>query len=500
MRALFFLALAVVLIVAVVWLAGARTEITLARPLKVVGKATPVEVRVSGKNGVRYFRARLEQGGRSFVAFEQTDGGPRWKVWRRRAPVRAYRFVAGPQLQVGPARLLLEAQSDDWRGSITVASLDLMVRTEPPPLSVDTAQHYINQGGSEMVVFTTSVDAAESGVRVGPYRFRSFPLPDGAPGSRFCIFAFPYDVPATTAPLVYARDDAGNERTATFWFRVFPKKFRTRDFELTEDFLKKVTEGIRPHTPQIRFTGDLLADYLKINRDLRRGNNRSLADLRSQTDERFLWSAPFRQLADSKVEAQFADRRRYRYQGAQVDEQDHLGFDLAVTANVAVVAANDGKVVFADFLGIYGNCIVIDHGYALQSMYGHLSSVDVKVGDRVRQGQQIGLSGSTGLAGGDHLHFGMQVDGVQVNPAEWWDPHWIHDRLLLKFPGEKLPAAAAARGGRASGDSGASALAHRRSGRGRYHARSTSRGLAHRAIPVAVTVASARPHVPARPH
>ena len=439
MRALFFLVLAVVLIAFGVWLAGARPQITLAKPLKTVGKATLVEVRVSGRNGVRHFRARLEQGGRGFVAFEQWDGGPRWKVWRRRTPARAYRFVAGPQLEPGPARLVLEAQSDDWRGSTTVSAIDFTVRTEPPPLSVDTAQHYINQGGSEMVVFTTSADAAESGVRLGPYQFRSFRLPGGAPGSRFCIFAFPYDVSATATPVVYTRDDAGNERTATFWFRVFPKKFRVRDFELTNDFLQKVTQSIRPHTPQMTFTGDLLADYLKINRDLRRENNRYLAELRSQTEERFLWSAPFRQLADSKVEAQFADHRRYRYQGAQVDEQDHLGFDLAVTANVSVVASNDGKVVFAGFLGIYGNCVVIDHGYALQSMYGHLSSVEVKVGDRVRQGQQIGRSGSTGLAGGDHLHFGMQVDGAQVNPAEWWDPHWIHDRLLLKFPGEKLP-------------------------------------------------------------
>jgi len=161
--------------------------------------------------------------------------------------------------------------------------------------------------------------------------------------------------------------------------------------------------------------------------------------VRCRTEERFLWTRPFQQLADSQVEAQFADHRRYLYHGQRVDEQDHLGFDLAVTANVPVVAANDGKVVFADYLGIYGNCVVIDHGYTLQSIYGHLSSIGVKVGETVRQGQGIGRSGSTGLAGGDHLHFSMQVDGAQVNPTEWWDEHWIHDRILLKLPGEKLP-------------------------------------------------------------
>ncbi len=447
MRALIVVLLVALLVVGGLWLSGARPEVQLATPLKAMGAATSVRVRVSGKNGIRWFRARVEQGDRSFVAVEQSSERPRWRFWARRQPVQEFQFTAGrkatPGLQDGPARLVLEAKSDDWRGATTTATVDLMVRSEPPPLAVDTAQHYINQGGSELVVFQTSPDVADAGVRIGPYQFRSWRLPGGPPGARFALFAFPYDVRAATAPLVYVRDDAGNERTATFWFRVFPKHFRRRDLELADGFLEKVTGDIRPHTPQLAFTGNLLADFLKINGELRRENNRQLAGLCLKTEERFLWSKPFRQLTNSKVEAQFADHRRYLYHGAKIDEQDHLGFDLAVTANVGVVAANDGRVVFADYLGIYGNCVVIDHGYALQSIYGHLKSIGVKVGDLVRQGQEIGLSDSTGLAGGDHLHFSMQVDGVQVTPAEWWDSHWIHDRILEKFPNGQLPAAAA---------------------------------------------------------
>ena len=142
------------------------------------------------------------------------------------------------------------------------------------------------------------------------------------------------------------------------------------------------------------------------------------------------------QLGNSKVESQFADQRSYIYKGKKVDRQMHLGFDLSVTKNVAVVAANSGKVVYAADLGIYGNCVAIDHGYGLQSIYGHLSSIDVKPGDSVKKGQTIARSGATGLAGGDHLHYSMQVDGVQINPVEWWDAHWIHDRILSKLPGK----------------------------------------------------------------
>ena len=142
---------------------------------------------------------------------------------------------------------------------------------------------------------------------------------------------------------------------------------------------------------------------------------------------------PFHAFANNKVEAAFADFRTYTYQGKDVDKQVHLGFDLASFANAPVLAANRGKVLWASDLGIYGNCVVIDHGLGVQSLYGHLSSVDVKVGDMVEKEQVLGKSGMTGIAGGDHLHFTMLVNGHMVNPIEWWDPHWIQDRVTRKL-------------------------------------------------------------------
>src|SRR4030095_6630855 len=133
------------------------------------------------------------------------------------------------------------------------------------------------------------------------------------------------------------------------------------------------------------------------------------------------------------VESAFADHRTYLYNGKEVDQQVHLGFDLASVTNNPIVAANRGKVLFADELGIYGNCVIIDHGMGVQSLYGHLSSIEVKAGQDVEKEQTLGRSGITGLAGGDHLHFTMLVNGHMVNPVEWWDSHWIEDRLLRKL-------------------------------------------------------------------
>jgi murein DD-endopeptidase MepM/ murein hydrolase activator NlpD len=178
--------------------------------------------------------------------------------------------------------------------------------------------------------------------------------------------------------------------------------------------------------------GDPVARFLKINGEMRRANNQTLSDLRRKTEGRFLWSQPFLQQPNSKVESNFADVRNYIYHGKKIDQQVHLGYDLSVTQHVGVVASNDGQVVYAAPLGIYGNCIVVDHGYGLQSIYGHLSEIAVHEGDMVKRGQIMGKSGQTGMARGDHIHFSMQLEGVQIDPKEWWDGHWIHDHIAKR--------------------------------------------------------------------
>jgi murein DD-endopeptidase MepM/ murein hydrolase activator NlpD len=420
------IALIVVLAIAAVVVLAALSStpiITLDPPVKAIGAATPVKVAVTDPYGIR----RL-----SHTVFDQPAPAHRFFFMRLREAPRAVTFPVGksrvPELHDGKATLVIAAQSNDFLGRTVTASFDVDVVLEPPKLTVDGAQHYLNQGGAELVTFTVAGDWAEAGVEVGPYTFRSFVLPGRTANERFSLFAFPWDLPVDTVPHVFARNAAGTEVTGRFWYKVFPKPFRSRDLEITDAFLEKVVNQIEPGG-----SGDLLTRFLHINRDLRKQNNQTISDLRLKTEERVLWNGPFSQLANSQVESHFADVRSYIYQGKKVDQQVHLGFDLAVTQHVPVLAANNGRVLWASDLGIYGNCIVLDHGYGLQSIYGHMSQIDVKPGEMVKKGQAMGHSGSTGLAGGDHLHFSMQVDGVQVNPAEWFDAHWIHDRILSKL-------------------------------------------------------------------
>ena len=439
MKALVALIVLIAIAITALFLMSTHTAFSLA-PVKVIGLSTPVTVRLSNPHGVRHVAAYIEQNGQQLSLFEENAPARRF-LWNRHQPARTLTFEAGkskaPTLKDGKARVVVETVSNDLRGRTDSAAADVIVVLAAPRVAADDAQHYINQGGMELVTFTPGGSWNEAGVRVGKYAFRSFPVPNH-PDQRFSMFAYPWDLPADVVPIVYARNLAGAEATATFWFKLFPKKFRVRDFPVDDALMAKLVNSVDPNGTIAPGT-DLLARFLKINGDLRRTNNQQLADLRLKTEEKILWNGPF--IHWGKEEADFADVRNYIYHGNKVDQQVHLGFDLSDTQTAPVHAANDGRVVWAGDMGIYGNCVVLDHGYSLQSIYGHMRQIDVKVGDMVQKDQKLGIAGQTGLAGGVHVHFSMQIDGVQINPREWWDEHWIKDRILAKLGGNPAPVA-----------------------------------------------------------
>lgn len=345
-----------------------------------------------------------------------------------------------PQLRSGSARILVTATRPVlWglRHASSEEASDFQVRLEPPKVSVVSTHHYVNLGGAEMVVYRATPPDVDSGVRIGSLAYPGFPasgaVTGAAPDLKVAFFALPYDQPKPAPVELFARDAVGNEARALFDYRVFPKKFRSSTIPIDDRFLQKVVPPIRGHSTGFKAPDDLLQAFVKINGELRQVNNARIVELAKQTAPRMLWQGAFQPLGGSQVESAFADERTYVYGGKAIDRQTHLGFDLARTVNAPVTAANAGKVIYASDLGIYGNCIVLDHGMGVQSLYGHLSSFAVHEGDEVKQGQVIGQSGQTGLAAGDHLHFSMLVNGQFVNATEWWDPHWIQDRIMRKL-------------------------------------------------------------------
>lgn len=417
-----------------VWFTGKSVDLKLIRPVMAVGNATTLSVQADDPHGTRSFSASVEQNGQRQTVYADNTKSPQRS--------RIYTFAVGKKiaefLKEGPAKLTISASSNDLRGATTTVSQDIQIILRAPTVVADGFQHYINQGGGELVTLDLGGNWTSAGVDVGKYSAGTFPMPGQPDNSnhRFSLFPFPWDVSPDTIPLAFARNDAGTEVTTTFWVRVFPKTFKQSNIQLKEENLKKVVGELDPDG-----SGSLVDRFVKINRDMRKANNEQIYNLRTNTVNKILWNGPFVPIKGTR-ESYFADRRSYYYEGKKVDEQVHLGFDLAQTRNMPVTAANSGRVIYADRLGIYGNCVILDHGYSLQTLYGHMSRIDVKVGDSVTKEQRLGVSGATGMAFGDHVHFSMLIAGVQVNPIEWWDEHWIKDRILSKIGSDQDRAAA----------------------------------------------------------
>jgi murein DD-endopeptidase MepM/ murein hydrolase activator NlpD len=462
MRALLKFLLLIVLLAAVGfggawWWAGRMSgpSIDLKQPDRFVGQSTSLELTLQAPEGAfSQASVTLSQSGKNHDVFTlDPQAGAASQDAKKEAADRLYVIKpigrkAIPDLRSGPARITVRAARRvlyGLREIETVVTRDVQVRLEPPQLGVHSTFHFVNHGGSEFVVYRVTPEDVTSGVRVGNKEYPGYPAKGagigGDPALRVAFFALLFDQPLDAPIQVFARDEAGNEAVAALDNRVFPKAYQKSRIEIDDRFLGRVVPAIAGNTPSIEVpAGDPLAGFLKINGALRRENNAYLANLAKKSSPELMFMDAFQQLGDSQVEAKFADTRTYVYKGKDVDQQVHLGFDLAVTANVPIRAAQKGVIVHAAYLGIYGNCVVIDHGMGVQSLYGHLSSIDAKMGDRVEKGQVIGRSGMTGLAGGDHLHFTMLVGGEQVTPVDWWSAQWMEDRVLRKIKAAGGPA------------------------------------------------------------
>jgi murein DD-endopeptidase MepM/ murein hydrolase activator NlpD len=422
-------------------------SIEIIQPTAVVGQATPLDVVVNAPGGrLTRLDIAIEQVDRRHPLFALPGTDDAALTQEATDRVRVTREVGKRtvgELRAGPARIVVTADRPRLFGLGTVsatAAHDVQVRLDPPRLSIVSMHHFVNHGGSEMVVYRVTPADAVSGVQVGDLVYPGFPatgagITGADPSLQVAFFALLWDQDLDAPISVFARDEAGNESRATFASRVFPKPFRKSRIDVSDGLLRRVVPEILRQTPDLHVDdpSDLLSGFLAVNGPLRRENASAIAALGQRTSDTILWQGPFVQLAGSKVESSFADQRTYFYENREIDRQVHLGFDLAVTANHPVHAGNRGTVIFADYLGIYGNTVVLDHGMGLQSLYAHLSSIDVRPGDTVDKGGILGRSGMTGLAGGDHLHFTMLLHGHPVTPVDWWSKQWIEDRILRKL-------------------------------------------------------------------
>jgi murein DD-endopeptidase MepM/ murein hydrolase activator NlpD len=407
-------------------------RITLTPDADVLGLA-PMEIGVTDQGaGLKSVTATLLIGGAEHTLASEQYAEP---LHEKKFSFAASK-IAG--VKEGPAVLRVSAKDGSlWKffgGNETVLQKEFTIDITAPSIDLIADDRYVNFGGAGAIVYKPAADTTTSGVKVGDYFFPGFP---GAvkdhPDHFLVLFAHPYNVPANTKASLVATDKAGNTREMPLVYELKNVKYRKSTIALSERFIQdKVTPLLEDVAARQGGPKDI---FIAVNKRLRKENEDRIAAITKKASPSLLWQGAFLQLSNSKVEANFADERTYTYNNEAIDTAYHLGYDLSVTKRYPVEAANSGTVAFAGNLGIYGNTVILDHGLGLFTLYSHLSAIDVKEGDSIKQKQIIGRTGETGLAGGDHLHYGVFLHGVAVLPVEWWDPKWINDNIQPKLEG-----------------------------------------------------------------
>ena len=332
-------------------------------------------------------------------------------------------------LKDGQAKLVFIAKDASYLQNKTELEFDVNIDYTAPKIRLIARPPDVRNGGAGFILFkglSDDIDSAE--VKVGNMFFKCFDniLPN--PKVYGCTFGYPYYWKNKKPIVLYVKDKAGNITTQFIKYRFIRINYKRSIINLTDEFIET---KVRPLSDKEIDDPVLLFKY--VNVEIRKRNEEVIHNITKQFSiKKPLITGRFLQLKGSKKLGDFADYRKYRYKGHIIEGADavHKGMDFASIRNAPVQAAETGKVVFAGFLGIYGNSVIIEHGMGIFTLYSHLAEFNVKKGDMVKKGQEIALTDTTGLAMGDHLHFGVLIQGLEVTPLEWIERTWLPTRFL----------------------------------------------------------------------
>ena len=429
----FFLIFFIVVLVAAVGLlvyVNERESPQIDTPVlpELCGVETAFEFRVTDqRSGLRSVQVAIRQEGKETVLYDKSFPRKTWVGMAGLPEVRGEVTLDTVKLGLadGPAELVLRGRDYSMWGFGAGNSSELRVNlnfdTQPPSLNRLDSPRYIKQGGAGMVTYRIGEEAAKHGVMLNGFFHPGFAMP-AKKDIYGAIIALPHDVTKVEEAVIVAADQAGNTARAPFGVLVKSGKFKQDTINIPDSFLDLKMPEFRQYYPDLQ--GDMVAQYVQVNNRVRQQNNKIIGEVCKSSAPEKMWQGRFLRMAGAS-RAGFADYRTYRYKGKKIDNQFHLGQDIASVRHAPVKSANHGIVVYTGYLGIYGNMVIVDHGTGVFSLYSHLSQIGVAKEQMVQKGEVLGATGTTGMAGGDHLHFSMLVNGVMVNPLEWWDASWL---------------------------------------------------------------------------
>lgn len=323
-----------------------------------------------------------------------------------------------------------------FQGNTATKTMSVEVDYKRPQVNILSNSYSVTRGGAGLIVFQVKDDALKNFyVESNGKKFKSVPY--RADGYYATLLAWPFNQENFSARVV-AEDMAGNRRSVNVPFYFIAKNYKTSWIEAKDKFIDGKISDLADSDPQLSLIKDRVQKLKAINEDMRGANEKLIHVIGAKVSDDMIdgWTIkPFYPLKNAAKVASYGDERHYYYKdkGNEVSQSYHVGLDLASTKMAQIVSSNPGRVVYSDYNGIYGNMPMIDHGMGLYTLYGHCSNILVQENDEVAAGTPIAQTGVSGLALGDHLHFGVLVQGIEVRPEEWMDQKWINDNINKIF-------------------------------------------------------------------
>ena len=315
-----------------------------------------------------------------------------------------------------------------FNGNQTVTNTKIIIDKRSPIANVVTNSYLLRQGGSGIIVAEITDENIkdyyvsfndEEVFEMFPFQKKNFYI---------SIITWPVDLKEFKKVNIVAVDMAGNKTVTKVPFYIQPFKEKTDKIKITDDFVNNVSKHVLENS-NMNVPEGITETFVKVNKEVREKNVKTIREVVRKNLENSgkmnFDVKTFIRMPNAATFAQFGERRHYFYNEQKIDEAWHLGMDWASSKRADIVVTNPGKVIYKGYLGIYGDTAIIDHGWGLGTLYAHTSNIDVEVDDEIKTGQKIGNTGSTGAVFGDHLHFGVLVQGIEVNPNEWLDFTWM---------------------------------------------------------------------------
>ena len=319
-----------------------------------------------------------------------------------------------------------------FMGNKLVKVINLEIDRKKPIANVINNSYLIKKGGSAAVIVEVEDENLKDFYISFNNKERFELIPFYKENYYMAIIAWPMDIEEFDRVNLIAIDKAKNKTLTKVPLYIKSRKVKIDNMKISDNFINKVSKVVLTRSG-FDVPNDEAEIFVKANKELRQSNVDTIKNevRKNMNLEKFsnFNIKRFKQLPGSKTFAHFGERRHYFYKNEKIDEAWHLGMDWASIRKAKIFTSNAGKVIFKDYLGIYGNTVIIDHKYGLATLYAHTSSFNVELNQMISANKQVASTGSTGAVFGDHLHFGVLVQGIEVNPLEWMDKYWIRENI-----------------------------------------------------------------------